>query len=505
MTAADPAPLTPLPPLTGVASKMDLRDFPDRLSPMVVKELRQGLRSPLFVWAFIIVHLILVMVVLAGLDEGSKQEMTMFFWWSFIIPVVLLMPARGINALTDEVRMKTMETLLLTRLSAWRICVGKWIAIIAQIWLIGVTVLPYLIMRYFSGGLDLWNEVKWLFHFLVIASCFTAATVGFSWQKHFLFRGIITLGIGFAIGGLCAFITEELIARDRYTATSFRLHEGSITLFFYVMTGYLAYYFLDYAAAQIAPLAENRSTTRRVVTLVLAVLLAALCYWKEDFAPVCLMAQIVLLSLAGGDAATERTKQVSIIVQPFVKRGFLGKLAGRFLYPGWHSGYLFYHLLVACTVATAVGMMLHFGRRYSVEREFVLFCLVAYGQVALCLTIQRRFFPRVKSPLAVFIIIGGAIGLLHLLVLLLSEVGNIKGIHAVMLWSPIDAYFFRSYSYYGSQVSSEWMTWSAILAGIYSLMMSLMVGREFRVTRQVEAQAQADLEEEASYQRPPAA
>jgi hypothetical protein len=501
MTAVNSAPLSPVAPPPLAASKMDLRDFPDRLSPMVVKELRQGLRSPMFVWAFIIVHLVLVMVVLAGLDNTSRGETTMFFWWSFILPVVLLMPMRGINSLTDEIRMKTMDTLLLTRLSALRICLGKWIAIVAQLWLVGLTVLPYLIMRYFSGGLDLWNEVKWLFHFLVMGTCFAAATVGFSWQKHFLFRGITTLGIGIALGIFCAFITSELIAREGFDAASFKRVEGMVTFFFYLLASYLSFYFLDYAAAQIAPLAENRSTLRRILTLLLMALLCALAYWKEELSVVSLMALTILLALAGGDAATERTKQVSIIVQPFVKRGFLGRLVGRVLYPGWHSGFLFLHLLAGLTILGYVCRAHHYGYSYSlIDRSFALFCLVVYGQVALGLVIQRRFFARAKSPLAVFIIIEGAIFLLHMLVLLLANVGNVDGMHFLMIWSPYDVYLLGgAYDYprTRSHLDSGWLTYTAVLGGFYATIMFYFCFKEFRITRHVEAQCEADLAEEA--------
>jgi hypothetical protein len=354
-------------------------------------------------------------------------------------------------------------------------------------------------MRYFSGGLDLWNEVKWLFHFLILGTCFAAATVGFSWQKHFLFRGITTLGIGFLLTALCAFITSELIAREGFDAADFKRTEGSITMFFYLMASYLSFYFLDYAAAQIAPLAENRSTARRIITLLLMAVLCGLAYWKEDLSVVCLMALMAILALAGGDAATERSKQVSIIVQPFVRRGLLGKLAGRVLYPGWHSGFAYFHLLVGLTILGAFCYAHHRGS-HLLDRSFVLFCLVAYGQVALGLVIQRRFFSQAKSPLAVFIIIEGAIFLLHMLLLLLANVGKVDGIHVLMVWSPYNAYIlggayeFRSGRDY---LDSGWMTWTAALGGIYACIMCYLCAKEFRITRAVEAQCAADLAEEA--------
>lgn len=503
MTAADISP-TPFPHVaaaTAAASKLDLRDFSDRLSPMVVKELRQGLRSPLFVWVLILVHLVLGLVVLSGLNESDPRDISKLFWWMFVIPVVLLLPARGINALTDEVRLRTMDTLLLTRLSAWRICVGKWVSIIAQIWLIGITVLPYLVMRYFTGGLDIWLEVKWLVHFLVLASCLAAATVGISWQKYFFVRGLVVLGCAILLAGFCTFVIDVIITRpNSYMSFS---EEGSFTALAYAAVLFVSYYCLDFAAAQIAPLAENRSTLRRSVTLVISTgLLVAVCLLtRSDPQLYCLFVQFWIMVLAGLDAATERTQQITVIVAPFVRKGWVGRMAGRLLYPGWHSGFYFLWVLV---VEFAVGVWRFYEKTihpsglfdpsdevYLVTVMFVAF----FGQVILGLLIQRRFYPRAKAPLFVFLLIELALGFLHLLVGMLASVGEVPGLHYAMIWAPLETFVSLINLSHDEQFAQA-TVFLAIAIGllvIHSLAMWILVRREFKFTRELETQAAADL------------
>jgi hypothetical protein len=58
--------------------------------------------------------------------------------------VCLLLPLRLSAALREEMGGNTMDTLVLTRLSGWRIVLGKWVATAALQVLMALTVLPYL-------------------------------------------------------------------------------------------------------------------------------------------------------------------------------------------------------------------------------------------------------------------------------------------------------------------------------------------------------------------------
>ena len=48
------------------------------------------------------------------------------------LPLLLLMPARGLGAVSEEARANTFDLVQLTRMTAFRIALGKWIALVAQ-------------------------------------------------------------------------------------------------------------------------------------------------------------------------------------------------------------------------------------------------------------------------------------------------------------------------------------------------------------------------------------
>src|SRR5271163_850828 len=122
------------------------KDFGDWLSPILVKEIRQGFRSRVFVSAFLLIQGLMIFCVVLGLvfaagdfTEGSS----VFFWIIICLPLLLIMPSHGFGTIGNEIKGNTMELLFLTRLSAWRIVAGKWTAIVAQTILIVCSILPY--------------------------------------------------------------------------------------------------------------------------------------------------------------------------------------------------------------------------------------------------------------------------------------------------------------------------------------------------------------------------
>ena len=60
----------PVPPAMNPAPGA-LTDFSDRIPPVMVKELRQGLRSPMFIRPFIAMHLLLLGALVVG--HGKQQ------------------------------------------------------------------------------------------------------------------------------------------------------------------------------------------------------------------------------------------------------------------------------------------------------------------------------------------------------------------------------------------------------------------------------------------------
>lgn len=345
----------------GPVTVRGLRDFSDRLSPMLVKELRQGMRSPVFVWGLIAMNLFLATVVWLTTEDAGSEELNQAFFGAYCIVVCGLLPLRGANALHEELRGNTIDTLVLTRLSGWRITLGKWIAVAAQQVLTSITVLPYLIVRYFAGGLNVPLEIAWLGIFLLLGLLSAAVLTGFSWVKYFLLRAGIMLGITAASGAFCVSVLEDMYGhRNRYIIDDIYRDVGWS---FFGLAGVLAlhvmFFALDIGASKVAAISENRSTRRRLVGLVAIAVYFGIGLWSYNSSGTAGSARDAEVMLGFGSALAigttlilivqallERPINLAPVLQPFARKGWLGRLAGRVLYPGWPAGVIFSLLLL---------------------------------------------------------------------------------------------------------------------------------------------------------------
>jgi hypothetical protein len=161
-------------------------DFPDWLSPLLVKEFRQGLRGKSFEWTFIALHLGMLLTVASGLTRqqrgGDASFVGGFFWSLMIVVLVLGVPIRGMLDLAEEKRTRNVELMTSAGVSGVGLAFGKWISLMMQGLLLVVSLLPYFGMRYFAGGVDLVADAKVL-------------------GLVFLISGVLTAG-GLASGGL---------------------------------------------------------------------------------------------------------------------------------------------------------------------------------------------------------------------------------------------------------------------------------------------------------------
>ena len=82
-------------------------DFADWLSPMLVKELRQGMRTKLFVSTFLILQgLMMFSVILGLLTIGFSSDSSLstgFFWTVISLPVLCILPFSGLGAVSNEI------------------------------------------------------------------------------------------------------------------------------------------------------------------------------------------------------------------------------------------------------------------------------------------------------------------------------------------------------------------------------------------------------------------
>jgi len=382
-----------------------IADFPDKLNPMLVKELRQGLRGVGFVILFITLQAFLAFILLvtaaAANYQTAGQSLSMVIFFLFSFAVLIVQPLRGISALSSEVKGNTIDLLCLTRLSAWRITFGKWISLVSQTTLILTAIIPYLILRYFFGDMQMLSEVLILLSIFLVSITLTAFTVGFSGIGSTLIRVLLP------ISGACFLFIHiwRLFVSNRYMyqemVQTLTLDTGASQLgflAFVVMCIYAGWMCLDLGTTQIAPVAENRSTLKRVVSLgLISLTLAAFALAEADIS-LAMTAALFLCIPISLICLTENPHLVPPIAAPFVRKGAFGKLLGRMFYPGWATG-LFFVMLLFLLVH---GLYLLIGKADdSVE---LLMIPAVFGMLLFPVAMTRLFARKNDNRFGLFIL-----------------------------------------------------------------------------------------------------
>lgn len=347
--------------MTAISARQE--DFPDWMSPMLVKELRQGLRSKAFVNVFLIIQL--VMIASVGIaffspagDEGVRMETVVNVFFNFFTsPLLLLIVAiRAMGAINEEVQGKTLELVFLTRLTAFRIVWGKWAALNFQMLLWVCALLPYLVLRYFLGNVNLVEDLARLGLLLLGSAMLTAVVLGISPHRSRLLRmlfiplmvivGIQLIPMFFMLGmrGIGGLYGTTQIGWELY-------------VMFLILTPLVVWFGLEVGASRIAPAAENHAFPKRLVGIA-AVLLAFVfsVFGVPTF--VTLTMAVLFLLFIGVDGMTERPAYLESLLRPFRRFGIPGKVAALFFLPGWASCGVYFILISAVMILAAWRMNL---------------------------------------------------------------------------------------------------------------------------------------------------
>jgi hypothetical protein len=320
-------------------------DFPHWLPPMLVRELRQGIQSGVFFWTFLILQFALLLFVLfallvqAGTTEiDAVRGFDGLFWGILAIGLGLVMPLRGLTAVASERTGNNLDLVRLTKLSATRIVIGKWLALVAQVLLVASAVLPYLTVRYFFGGVNVVGDLKTLGWLLVWSAVLAAVAVYYSTRPQRERVGVLLLlgflGLG-ALGGAAAATRGGGVAA---------LSPGTGWLTLTIASLYAAL-FLEAAAASIAPPAENHALPKRLLGLGCAAIIAGVGLWGSADWFWSLLGvlglPVVFITVA---ALCERPVRVRRMHTPFARGGRAGRLAAAAFTPGWATGLVFFVL-----------------------------------------------------------------------------------------------------------------------------------------------------------------
>jgi len=169
-------------------------DLPDRFGAMTVKELRQGLRRGIFVIPFILIQVLAVLAMVAEFNMGDVEAYSRMtgvlnpslfltsgpFWMVAGLICVVVMPLGGLALMGQELEEGNHELLLMTPLTRWRVVRGKFLAMWGLCLVTFVSLLPYLIVRYFMGGIDTWRNIIMVISVVAASGMLCAGALGIS-------------------------------------------------------------------------------------------------------------------------------------------------------------------------------------------------------------------------------------------------------------------------------------------------------------------------------------
>ena len=204
------------------------RDLPERLGPMMTKELRQGLRRGLFLFPFIGIQILAVAAMAVefqmNIDDieksteyGGPLNFLMFFpgeafsgpFWVVVgLICLVLMPLGGLMLMGQELEEGNHELLLMTPLSRWKVVRGKFLTLWGICLLTFSSLLPYAIVRYFIGGIDVGRNINLALTVVLGSGILAAGAIGASSFRGMiariavlgLFLGSLLSSLGAAVG-----------------------------------------------------------------------------------------------------------------------------------------------------------------------------------------------------------------------------------------------------------------------------------------------------------------
>lgn len=139
----------------------------DRLNPLVVKELRQGLRTRVFWVCFglmLLACLAVALVAYVDTREGAYARRGQGYFFSFFVCLgvahFFVIPYSAYRSLAREREDETWVLLVLTGLGPRRILRGKVASFLVQAALYASAAGPFLLFSYFLNGITLPTDRK---------------------------------------------------------------------------------------------------------------------------------------------------------------------------------------------------------------------------------------------------------------------------------------------------------------------------------------------------------
>ncbi|MGJ8641573.1 MAG: ABC transporter permease [Opitutaceae bacterium] len=470
----------------------------DRLNPIIVKELRQGNRSKAFLLNFLLAQVAMLLFVVLALSNASMgsassvAELNVGFWVILGFFLIIGVPLAGFNAINSERAEARLDLLHMTRLSAFAIVCGKWFALVSQSLLITLSIVPYVIARYYFGGVNVVSDLMVIGALLGFSALVSGLSISLSSFKSVFLRIALIGGLIWMSATLASMLLGSLFSRGGFSTNTTEI---------FIVVLFQSFFFLivalEFSASSISPLAENRQSRMRFWFLLQMIFVGvfALVASDDDFVFTVAGFSIVVGIFVLSCSLMYAPVRLSSIYRPFVKRGIVGKLVGRYiLYPGYPSalfltiasvvfyfGFFIYYFEVEAS--SSMSRNTHFYAYMQILFPSVLGCF--FMPVALTLLLERTgitFVNRFCISAIVLLVIGMVSAVIG------SNYGT--GVFYLFSWVPFNN-IFAILSYKPHEINYLVFTIGSITTAVLSIFYVYMRGREWRsVERELEQLAE---------------
>lgn len=345
-------------PADGTAAGTGRRaDFPTWLPAMLVKELRQGLRARGFVGALVgfqvVMTLCTIFAIAGGTGSASLGVLQGAFWAVLTVQLLLVTPSRALMGLQAELDSRAIDLLLLTRLTAWRVVLGKWVSLQAQTALLVIAMLPYGMARYFFGSVDLTGEL-WIIGLIFLVSA--VLTAGALWASALPKIARVLVGVGVVgawqfVPGLNTALNVVTGSRPPRGGGTFAPAGAELWVTVFDAALVLAICLVG-AVRKLAPRAENQAPLMRALPLLALVPVPFMTWWIGG-------RQLVFAAVVLGLVAVLEMARVEEPMgshwRSWARFGWAGRLVGRLVQPGWASAMEWVLVLAALTAAAGLA------------------------------------------------------------------------------------------------------------------------------------------------------
>jgi hypothetical protein len=450
----------------------------EQLNPLVVKEVRQGLRTRIFWVCFGLMLLACVVLSLIAYVETRDAEFARhgrgyFFAYFVCLGVVhfFVIPYNAYRSLAREREDETWVLLVLTGLGPRRILRGKVASFLVQAGLYASAVGPFLLFSYFLNGIDLPTILAvlglggaWLVFLTLVSVCAATLADGRLGRAFIHFALLGALGMALVQGLVAAYAMSEM--GDRVLRDEEFLYSAGVALALMLTDGWLLF---EAAASRLSMSTEDytRGPRRALVGQVLLFMLVGTAVWwaegmKESVPQVFGLLGMTHLIAVGLFVATDVDGQARPLRA--------GTRPWSLLRPGALRGFRLVVLLLAAWGLVWALLQVNSQSHASPRDEaLVMATLVgpAYGILFISVAVLLGRMPRsdrLSSPVAVRLLFVVSVGLASALPPLVAVLLGLDGDDALMnLLNPVvGTVNFGTYSY-STGMKMEWALLTFVL------------------------------------------